>query len=238
MIIKPVMDACTTYSASVIGFLSGVTVLCMSAYSILRACVSGNSKVQLSLVTKLGTGAAIGGIIGKLIFDIIKKAAGDSGAMTAVQSVLLFLMTIGTLLYSLSRRKIKTKRIRKTMVVILTGLGLGMISSFLGIGGGPINLVVLYYLFSMETKEAAQNSLYIILLSQIASTFFTIVRGTVPKDLPMMLLFLMAAAGIAGGIVGRLINSKISSRIVEKLFLILLGIISIICIYNFMRSII
>ena len=113
-----------------------------------------------------------------------------------------------------------------------------MISSFLGIGGGPINLVVLYYLFSMETKEAAQNSLYIILLSQIASTVFTIVRGTVPKDLPMMLLFLMAATGIAGGIVGRLINSKISSRIVEKLFLILLGIISIICIYNFMRSII
>ncbi|MEI3183290.1 MAG: sulfite exporter TauE/SafE family protein [Lachnospiraceae bacterium] len=38
-------------------------------------------------------------------------------------------------------------------------------SSFLGIGGGPINLVVLLYFFSMDTKAAAQNSLYIILFS-------------------------------------------------------------------------
>ena len=57
-------------------------------------------------------------------------------------------------------------------------------SSFLGIGGGPINLVVLFYFFSMETKTAAQNSLYIILFSQITSLLTTLITHSVPEFTP------------------------------------------------------
>ena len=71
-------------------------------------------------------------------------------------------------------------------------------SSFLGIGGGPINLVVLFYFFSMETKTAAQNSLYIILFSQITSLLTTLITHSVPEfTLPALVLM------IAGGIGGR-----------------------------------
>ena len=58
-------------------------------------------------------------------------------------------------------------QVKNSLVCVAVGLTLGIMSSFLGIGGGPINLVVLYFFFSMETKVAAQNSLYIILIFQI-----------------------------------------------------------------------
>ena len=46
---------------------------------------------------------------------------------------------------------------------------LGIISSFLGIGGGPINLVVLFFFFSMPTKIAAENSLYRVIWKDLPS---------------------------------------------------------------------
>ena len=104
-------------------------------------------------------------------------------------------------------------------------------SSFLGIGGGPINLVVLYYFFSMETKEAAQNSLYIILFSQAAST----IRSVLTMDLAQVsvaLIIGMVVCGICGGIAGRSINKHIDSERVDKLFIGLMVVIICINIYN------
>ena len=117
---------------------------------------------------------------------------------------------------------------------MLIGLALGLMSAFLGIGGGPINLVVLFYFFSMETKTAAHNSLYIILLSQIASLLYTILCGRVP-EVPLALLLCMVCCGILGGVAGRKINKRISSWMVDRLFLILLVIIMGVCVYNFFR---
>lgn len=84
-------------------------------------------------------------------------------------------------------------------------------SAFLGIGGGPINLVVLAYFFSMDTKYAAANSLYIIMFSQFSSFASTILSGTVPEFTPLVLA-LMVFGGVTGGMVGSKVNKKISSK--------------------------
>ena len=114
---------------------------------------------------------------------------------------------------------------------MLIGLALGIMSSFLGIGGGPINLVVLFYFFSMETKVAAANSLYIILFSQTANLLTIIFTGSIPP-FRMIALVLMVCGGIGGGIVGRKLNKKLTSRAVDKLFIGLMVVIVGICIYN------
>ena len=117
------------------------------------------------------------------------------------------------------------------VVCIIIGVVLGIFSSFLGIGGGPINLVVLFYFFSMETKTAAQNSLYIILFSQITSLINSLVTRTVP-EFTIWLLALMVIGGILGGMSGRSINKKIDSKVVDKLFIFLMIVIIFINIYN------
>ena len=111
-----------------------------------------------------------------------------------------------------------------------------MVGSFWGIGGGPINLVVLYFFFSMETKTAAANSLYIILFSQLASLFTTLFTHTVP-DFRWPVLLVMVGGGVGGGIVGRILNKRMDDRLVERLFMGLMGAIIVICVYNVWRGI-
>ena len=126
----------------------------------------------------------------------------------------------------------KTRRVENLLVCVLIGLVLGVMSSFLGIGGGPINLVVLFYFFSMDTKTAAQNSLYIILFSQITSLLNTLASRTVP-EFSIWLLVLMAVGGILGAMSGRMINRRIDGHVVDKLFIALMAVIIGINIYNF-----
>ena len=143
-------------------------------------------------------------------------------------------MTLLTLLYTLNKAKIKTYQIDNMFVGTLIGFLLGMVSSFLGIGGGPINLVVLFFLFSMSTKQAAANSLYIILFSQATSFLYTVLTGTVP-EFKVISIALMVLGGILGGMAGRKINKKIDGNQVEKLFAGLMVIIIFISIFNCFR---
>lgn len=229
VIIKPVLDAFGVLSVPAISFLSGCTVLAMSSYSVVRGKLGGESLIDLSVGTPLAIGAAIGGIAGKGLLEAISSM--DKNMLGAVQAGCLLLMTAGTLLYTIKKDKIRTLHITNVMMSGFIGLMLGIFSSFLGVGGGPINLVVLFYFFSMDTKPAAQNSLYIIFFSQITSLISSLVTGTVP-EFSIWLLVLMVIGGILGAVSGRSINKKLESHMVDKLFIILMGVIIVVNIYN------
>lgn len=231
VIIKPVLDMFGVLSVSTISFLSGCTVLTMSCYSVVKSRLAGDSKVDLRTATPLAAGAALGGIAGKAMFQSVSGMFADPDTAGAVQAACLLVITIGTLLYTLKKENIRTRRVTGAAAGALIGFVLGVCSSFLGIGGGPINLVVLFFFFSMDTKTAAQNSLYIILFSQAASFLSSVVTMTVPQ-FPLFLLFLMVAGGLLGGAAGRGINRKIDAKTVDKLFILLMTAIILINIYN------
>lgn len=231
VIIKPTLDAFHILSVATISFLSGITVLSMSCYSVGKAKLAGDLAIDMKIGTPLALGAAVGGILGKLGFELASGFFTDKEMVGAVQALFLLLITIGTLIYTLKKDIIITKHTKNLIPCLLIGTVLGILSSFLGIGGGPINLVILYYFFSMETKEAAQNSLYIIMFSQLASLLKTFFTDTVP-EFDTLLLLLMILGGILGAIAGRKINQKIDARAVEKLFIGLMVVIIFINIYN------
>lgn len=231
VLIKPLLDAFGVLSVATISFLSGCTVLSMSCYSVVKAKLSKDSLVDMKTGTPLAVGAAIGGIAGKMMFQFLSNLSADKDQVGAIQAVCLLVITFGTMVYTIRKDRIKTHQVTNPVACVAIGLVLGICSSFLGIGGGPINLVVLYFFFSMETKTAAQNSLYIILFSQITSLLNTLVTGTVP-EFGMGLLVLMVCGGILGGVVGRTINKKIDANVVNRLFIGLMVIIMLICVYN------
>ena len=138
------------------------------------------------------------------------------------------------MLYTINKARIPTRRVQNFAACVVIGLALGAMSSFLGIGGGPINLVVLYYFFSMDTKTAAANSLYIILFSQICNLLATLFGGTVPP-FRWPVLALMATGGIGGGIIGRKLNRKMENQSVERLFIGLMALIICISLFNTWR---
>lgn len=231
VIIKPVLDSFGVLDVTVISFLSGCTVLSMTTYSVLKNKISGESHVSLKTGFPLAIGAAVGGLIGKWMFSYVKSLSHDSNMVGAVQAVCLLIVTLATLIYTIYKSKIKTYQIGNAFVCISIGVFLGIMSSFLGIGGGPVNLVVLFFFFSMPTKVAAENSLYIIFFSQIASLIATIVTGSLP-EFQMGILVIMVIGGIAGGICGRAVNKKIDEKTVDKLFVVLMVVMIAINIYN------
>lgn len=231
VVIKPVLDMLHMAEVSTINFLSGCTVLAMSLYSVVKSLHAGDSKVEMSTGTPLAIGAALGGVAGKQLFSLIKSLFENPAMVGGVQAISLGIITVGTLLYTIFKKHIRTHHTKNKLVCAVIGLLLGVMSSFLGIGGGPINLVVLSFFFSMDTKTAAANSLYIILFSQAANLLATLVTSSVP-EFRVLALILMVAGGIGGGIVGRMLNKRMNNKAVDKLFIGLMVLIVLICVYN------
>lgn len=233
VIIKPVLDATAVMSVNTISFLSGCTVLSMSIVSLLKNLTSKrNFSFDKVFATILAMGAVAGGISGKYFYQRIIDNLDNKSQIGAVQAIILMIITIGTLVYTLIKTKIHTKHLTNRCIIFAIGIMLGMMSSFLGIGGGPINLVVLFYLFSMSTKEAAMYSIYIIMFSQISSLLTTVLGRKIP-DFEIGTLVLMVCCGVVGGFAGSKINKKISNETVDRLFIGVMIIIICINCYNF-----
>lgn len=231
VIIKPVLDASGILDVAAISFLSGCTVLSMTTYSVIKGKMSGESKVDTKTVVPISIGAALGGLMGKWMFSFISSLSPDKERVGVVQTICLLIVTFGTLVYTICKNKIQTHHVNNIPVTTMIGILLGILSSFLGIGGGPINLVVLFFFFSMSTKVAAENSLYIIFFSQLASLLSSLFTRSVP-DFQIGILVLMVIGGIAGGKCGHSFNKKIDEKTVNKLFIDIMVLIILINIYN------
>ncbi len=231
VIMKPTLDAMNVASVGVVNLLSSCTVFSMACYSIMKTLSKREGLIDLKKTTPLAVGAIIGGGFGSVLFSALAASLPDPEMAGQVQAAILGIVTLMTLCYTIKQDKINTKNIQKVSVIILVGIMLGASSSFLGIGGGPINLVVLHYFFSMQTKVAVGNSLFVILLSQAASIILSIQSG--PWDeVNLIWILVMIIGGILGGAVGR-IGMRIFDEIqIRNMFKGLMVVIVGICCYN------
>lgn len=95
-------------------------------------------------------------------------------------------------------------------------------------------MAVFYFFFSMETKKAALNSLYVIMVSQLAGLLNQVITGSIPQ-ISVPLLSAMILCGIAGSEIGNIANGRLdetqATRLFEAAMLLVMGI----CIYNVCR---
>lgn len=233
ILIKPIADAMNLLPVSAISFLSGFTVLCMSASSLIRGRNSG-VKLEKAITVPLAVGSVGGGLLGKWLFELIRQGFSNEAVLGLVQAALLLAMTLAVLVYYLFKSRIQPKALGGIPLCVAVGLALGVISSFLGIGGGPANVAILCLLFSMSSKEAAKNSLFIIFFSQVVSLATTVLGGTVP-DVSVWLVILMAVGGVVGALVGSAISKRLSDNGVDKVFIWMLAAIALVNVWNIVR---
>lgn len=204
----------------------------MSGWSVGKSLRSGARQLDLRISTPLAVGAALGGFAGKSLFSRVAALFADPNAAGGVQAAILFFLTLLTLLYTIRRNAFKGRQVRNPIACGLIGFALGALGAFLGIGGGLFNMAALYLFFSMPTKQAAENSLYIILISQITGLLKTFLPAAVPAFAPPLLLG-MVFCGILGSVLGgrlnRRLNERSATRAFEGAMLLVMGI----SVYNF-----
>jgi uncharacterized membrane protein YfcA len=243
IIIKPVLDLVveTPFIANAlrvphiditgIHVLSGCTVLVMSCVSLLKNR-AGGIKIETGKAAALVTGSVLGGLGGKFIFSFAVSALAAGNIVAKAQSGILIIMTGGVILYLRVKKSIRTLEITWLPLRILLGLIMGLLSAFLGIGGGPINIIVLSFFLSMDSKAAAVYSLFIIFFSQCSSLVLTVLSKT-PPAVPLPVLAAMIAGGVAGGLTGSVIARRMCNEQVDRLFNILLVLVIAVSAYNF-----
>ena len=216
VIIKPLLDLLDRHGVSTISLLSSVTVFAMSAAALLRH-LSAGGRIQLRLGALLSAGAILGGYGGNFLFDRAMGLFSRPAAMTLVQNGLLTALLTGVLVYMNRPRDTLSFQVRAPSLLLGTGVCLGAVSSFLGIGGGPVNVAVLTLLFSMETRAAAVHSILLIFFSQAAKLTTVWLEGGFGRH-DLGALWVMVPAGICGGLLGARLNQKLPAEKIAAVF--------------------
>ncbi len=233
MIIKPILDFIGDYDVATIGILSSATVFSMACVSLLKATREGIMiKGRVSFI--LAGGSIIGGIVGKIIFNYLVNFMKNDGLITTIQAGILAALMLIIFLLVKNNQRIKTYNLKNIAFILIVGFGLGMLSSFLGIGGGPLNIAILAWLFSMNTRDATINSIFIIFFSQLSSLLI-IASTTGYFSFDLSMLSYMLIGGVVGGFIGTSFSQKLTDRKIENIFYFTLTGIFLINIYNMVR---
>lgn len=231
VILRPALDALTGLDTRAVSFMSGCTVFFMSALSLIRYKRTG-VKMEGRKVLPLAVGAAVGGLSGNQLFAAFIRRLGDSSTVAVIQSSVLCALTLGVIVYMRIKTRLRLPAIKQSAPLCFAlGLALGVLSSFLGIGGGPMNVAAISFFLAMNIKSVAPYSLSVIFLSQLFSLLSVIVTGSLPTFDAAFLLPLIAG-GLTGAWIGTMIARKASPRMVEKLFTCVLWLVAAVALYN------
>lgn len=227
VIIKPLLTLFVNDTTEVINFISSVSVFSMSISSTIKY-TRRKQKVDFITILMISAGSIIGGFAGKSLFDLFNGAMIDNYAK-AYQAVMLAVLLTAALLY-VNKGKVSF-HLKNRAAMLLCGVVLGIISSFLGIGGGPINMMFFVLFFSMTMKESAIYSVAVIFFSQLSKIVTYIVSDTVPQ-FDYRILFVAVPAAVIAGIIGAALNKKANENTVKKVYTAVLGIFIILNVYN------
>lgn len=230
VIIKPVLDFIALDSVVAISFYSTVAVFVMSIVSTYRQVKNGMS-IRFDLVSWISLGAVLGGIFGNLLFEALLHVADEK-----LVQLLQIILTIITLLFAFfySRYEWKNFTLEGIPWYLLCGLILGFLASFLGIGGGPINVSVLMLMFAMPIKDATVYSICTIFFSQL-SKLVTIASSTGFARYDLTMLWFVVPAAILGGLLGARASRMFSAKKVTIIFQGIILCVLLINIYNASR---
>lgn len=218
IIIKPLMDAISGLDVSTVNFMSSCAVFAMAFAGVFGSRKDGID-IDMKISVPLAVGAAVGGILGKYLFDVI------TWNMVFLQSTLLLGLNTSIYFYLKVRDKVQTLNVNKHTHSFSIGAVLGGISAFLGIGGGPINVVVLRYFYSSSAQVTAKRSIFVILFSQITAIGTAFLTG-LPEDLNIFAIVLMMVGGVIGAKLGKKCSSGFSEEQMDGFFKdVLVGII-------------
>ena len=222
--ITPIFVAIGYHNVLNISFFASSAILIMAVVSTVKKIKDG-ILINPKKAILISIGAITGGIIGNLLLEHLVSMF-DNDYVQLVQIICTVVVLILSLYFTAKnnlRYEVKSKSFP-----LLIGIAMGSIATFIGIGGGPINVPIFMIFYGLNRKDAAAYSIVIIFFSHMARIInmgFTL--GYSYFDLSF--LPYVAVAAVIGGFVGAKLTMNISENAVKRLFQ---GVISLIIVLN------
>lgn len=167
-------------------------------------------------------------IVTLISVSITAKLAEDlnSHVLKLIFAALITFIVLPLML--IDKRKLDFLPKNKTFASILTGFISGTISGFTGLGGGAVNVPLLYQLLNVDFKLTSFYSNFIMIFTALsgALTFAFLDAPEVSFEqvgfvLPKLALFIMIGTYF-GSMIGKSLHSKFDSKKLKLLFVIFL----------------
>lgn len=231
VIIKPLLDLVGFHDLKFIALLSTLAVITMATTSIIK-----NGKaikdIEISKFIYLVAGSMVGGFLGSSLFQWLLLVLSEQ-LVLMIQSILMFMMLLSLLILLRVKDRIVVS-INCKIPMICTGILLGLMSTFLGIGGGPFNVVVFVSFMKMNIKQATLYSIMLILFSQTMSLFlsFDEMLVLIPE---FDLLLCVLGSSVVGGFIGTELNKRMNEHNIHCLFKWIIIGLMLVCLFNILK---
>lgn len=231
VVIKPLLDLIGHDSLSAVNFISSCAVFSMSISATIRH-IKAKTKINFRFLITLSIGSVAGGICGSYLFDYLVSICGGD-ILKRIQGAVLGIFLVASVIY-INLKKRKSFNINNSIAIVLAGFALGITASFLGVGGGPINVAFLVLFFSMSMKDAAVYSVGIIFFSQLSKLITAAAAGSIP-EVNIITLLIAVICAVFGGIIGAAANRKSNEKTIRIIFTVIVASVAAV---NFCNAII
>ncbi|MCL2574353.1 MAG: sulfite exporter TauE/SafE family protein [Defluviitaleaceae bacterium] len=212
--IRPIFDAIGYHPVLDIGFFSSTAILSMAVVSTVKKMRDGTA-IDVKKALLISAGALLGGMLGNLLLEHLLAAFGTQRPVQYMQIIATIVVLIFSLI--LTAKSNMRYELKSKLYAAVLGVALGAIASFLGIGGGPINVPLMMIFFGLNIKDATAYSIIIIFFSHLSRIItLGVTVGYAHFDLSVLPYVIIAAA--AGGLVGARLSKTFSEATVRKLF--------------------
>lgn len=174
---------------------------------------------------------------------LIFGGAGTVGAflgspLTRLVSPKGLLLIFGVLMFVVAASMLWRKRLSgdakaakpHPVQAILAGLGVGVLTGFLGVGGGFLIVPALVFFGGLEIRNAIGTSLFVIFLNCVAG----LVGHMSQSVFDWTLTFAVTTLAVTGAIVGTILSHRIAAQSLQKVFAVLvLGVGAFLVVKNY-----
>ncbi|GAD46371.1 MULTISPECIES: sulfite exporter TauE/SafE family protein [Streptococcus] len=232
-IIKPVFDLVGMDTAGTISVYSTIAVFSMCLSSIYKHSKSG-IVLQKKIMLGLSIGSLAGGLLGDTVFKVVTDSIPNE-RVTFIQSIFLFLVLFSVLIFTRFSERIPKAKWRNLFFSLAAGFAAGLISVFLGIGGGPLNIIILMGFMSYSAKESVPYSIAMIFFAQIPKILKLLLQPHL-YSFNLTLIPLIVIAAVVGGNIGTHLNHHFNEKQVTNMYtLMMLGLL-LTCLTNIISN--
>ena len=155
------------------------------------------------------------GIVGAIAGSPLTKLVSP-GALLLIFGILMLVVAISMIW---RRKRAEDERIHAPhpMQGILAGFGVGVLTGFLGVGGGFLIVPALVYFGGLTMKRAIGTSLFVIFLNCVAGLVGHAAQGIF--DLGLTGLVMLLAVG--GAVAGTMLSHRLAAHRLQRVFAVL-----------------